>query len=168
LGAVRDLRPEQSAAKPHPNEWSVNEVLEHLVLAEHSGLSKIWAAADGARRGQPVWTGVHTNRGMPIDVVIARTWKEKESAPPIATPHIRGPLSYWIEYFTSCQTVLERLGSRLQGLELETVVFPHFISGPLDAKQRIQFLRFHIDRHVCQIERIKKSAIFSSRGANVS
>lgn len=100
--------------------------------------------------------GEHINRGLPIEEVIARTWKEKESAPPIATPHIGGPLPFWIEYYGSCQNVLEQLGKTLQGLNLEEVVYPHFLSGPLDSKQRLQFLRFHIDRHAGQIGRVLK------------
>jgi hypothetical protein len=58
-----------------------------------------------------------------------------------------------LKYFRSCHTVRERLGTLLQGLELEDVVFPHFLSGPLDAKQRLEFLRFHIG----QIEEVNRS-----------
>jgi DinB superfamily len=158
--AVQSLTQEQAAAKASETEWSVNEVLEHLVLAEQSGVSKIWAATDGVRRGRPVWSGVHTNLGMDIDAVIAQTWKEKETAPPIATPHIGGPKEYWVECLKYCQPVLEKLGSSLQEVDLETVIFPHFLSGPLDARQRLQFLRFHIDRHIHQIERIMKTEKF--------
>ena len=32
------------------------------------------------------------------------------------------------------------------------MIFPHFLSGPLDAGQRIDFLRFHMLRHRGQIE----------------
>ena len=160
LDAVRLLSPEQAAVKPSEAEWSVNEVLEHLVLAEQSGVSKIWAATDGVRRGQPVWSGNHTNRGMDIDEIIARTWKEKETAPPIATPHIGGPKEYWIECLMGCQPILEKLGGTLGKMDLEAVIFPHFLSGPLDARQRLQFLRFHIDRHIKQIERIAQSEKF--------
>jgi hypothetical protein len=162
LGAVAHMSAEQSSAKPGPVDWSVNEILEHLVLAEQSGVSKIWAAADGFRCGKPVWSGDHTNKGLEIDEVIARTWKEKEVAPPIATPHIGGPKEYWMECLQSCQPLLVKLGSRLDGLDLEEVIFPHFISGPLDAKQRLQFLRFHIDRHIVQIKRIETSEAFKN------
>jgi hypothetical protein len=45
---------------------------------------------------------------------------------------------------------------------LESVSFPHFLYGPLDAKQRLQFLRFHIDRHIGQIRRIESTQAFHS------
>jgi hypothetical protein len=154
LATVENLTPAQAAFKPAPEEWSVLENIEHVVLAEISGVSKIWQAADSFREGAPVFTGQHTNRGLSIDEVVARTWKPKEVAPPIATPHIGGPLQYWISYAESCQGVLDRLGTALDGLDLEEVIFPHFLSGPLDARQRLEFLRFHLDRHRAQILRL--------------
>ena len=160
LATVENLTAAQAAFKPAPEEWSVLENIEHLVLAEVSGVSKIWQAADSFREGVPVFTGEHTNRGLSIDEVVARTWKPKEIAPPIATPHIGGPLQYWITYTESCQAVLDRLGTALDGLDLEQVIFPHFLSGPLDARQRLEFLRFHLDRHRSQILRLFDHASF--------
>lgn len=154
LATAANLTPSQAAFKPAPEKWSVLENIEHVVLAEISGVSKIWQAADSFREGAPVSSGEHTNHGLSIDEVVARTWKPKEVAPPIATPHIGGPLQYWITYSESCQSVLDRLGTALNGLDLEQVIIPHFLSGPLDARQRLEFLRFHLDRHRAQILRL--------------
>jgi hypothetical protein len=97
-----------------------------------------------------------------MEEVVLRTWKPKETAPPIATPHIGGPLTYWIEYLNLSQGLLERLGPALQGLDLSKVLFPHFISGPLDAGQRLQFLAFHIRRHHGQIRSMMQAPDFPS------
>src|ERR1700683_1860862 len=70
LAAVDNLCPAQGAFKSAPDQWCTNEILEHLVLAEQSGITKMWLVADGARSGRPVWTGVHTNRGLSIDEVV--------------------------------------------------------------------------------------------------
>jgi hypothetical protein len=157
---VTPLSDSQTDFKPSPDVWSINQNLEHLVLAEVSGVSKIWAAAFGVRQGRPVWVGEHTNRGFHIDEIIARTWKPKETAPPIATPHIGGPLAFWLEYTALAHDLLNRLEPALAGLALESVIFPHFLSGPLDAGQRIQFLTFHIIRHRRQIERLMADPLF--------
>lgn len=157
---VNGLTDEQANFKPSAETWSINEKIEHLVLAEVSGISKIWSAAEGIRKGKPVWVGDHTNRGKDIGEIISCTWKEKESAPPIATPHIGGPLSYWLEYLRLSRELLKRLEPHLMGLNLEDVLFPHFICGPLDAGQRIQFLTFHIERHRKQIETLMANASF--------
>ncbi len=39
------------------------------------------------------------------------------------------------------------VGEALQGLDPSLVIFPHFLSGPLVARQRLEFLRFQLDRH---------------------
>ncbi len=154
LALVTNLTPSQAAFKPSPVEWSVLENIEHVTLAEITGIAKIWQAAEGLRDGTPVFIGEHTNRGLTIEEIVARTWKPKEIAPPIATPHIGGPLAYWVAYSNSCQLVLEQLIPALDGLDLAEVIFPHFLCGPLDAAQRLEFLRFHIERHCGQIERL--------------
>jgi DinB superfamily len=168
LATVANLPPLQAAFKPAPDRWSVLENLEHVTLAEITGIAKIWQASESARNGIPLFMGEHTNRHLSIEEVVARTWKAKEIAPPISTPHIGGPLPYWISYSESCQSVLERLGVALDGLDLGQVIFPHFLSGPLDAGQRLQFLRFHLDRHRTQIERLLADKTFLDAFGNSS
>lgn len=68
-----------------------------------------------------------------------------------------GPLPYWREAFALYQRLLDALQPVLVGLDLEKVIYPHFISGPLDLGQRLEFLRFHMDRHYGQIERVKSA-----------
>jgi hypothetical protein len=158
--AVNSLTVEQGAFKPGPDRWSIQEVVEHLVLAEQAGIQRIWQAAEGVRRGQPVWTGEPVHRGLPIEEIIAKTWEPKETAPPNATPQGSGPLACWVACLEGCQPVLEALGQTLRGLDLSQVIFPHFLSGPLDARQRLEFLRFHMDRHLRQIQAIKDDSGF--------
>ena len=154
VAAVANLRADQATFKPSPNEWSIVENIEHLYLAEISGLTKIWAAAKQGRAGRP-WTEGLPHRGKSIETVIAETWKPKEIAPGLATPHIGGPLEAWISSLQSLAAVLADLGRELDGLDLEAIVFPHYLSGPLDGRQRLEFLRFHMDRHLEQIRRIQ-------------
>jgi len=77
-----------------------------------------------------------------------------------ATPHIGGPLAYWVESFRLSQPLLDALAVSLEGMDLRTIIYPHFLSGPLDAEQRIEFLRFHMDRHRGQIERTRNQSGF--------
>ena len=152
LELISAFTPEQGKWKPAPDQWSAVEIVEHLVLAEHAGINRIWQAADAVKVKGPLDNSV--NRGLSIEDVIARTWKPLEQAPPEATPLGVGPLAYWAAYFRSCQTVLATLGERLDGMDLSTIVFPHFLCGPLDVRQRLEFLRFHMDRHAEQIRRL--------------
>lgn len=162
----------QEGFRRGPGEWSVAEVVEHLVLAEQAGVNRIWQAAHGVRSGQPVWTGTPPHRGLEIDVVIERTWqltgtgpisvRTAEKSPEVAAPRLGGPLAYWLACLEACQPVLERLARALDGLDLARVIFPHVTSGPLDAWQRVQFLRWHLDHHRQQIEDIKAAPGFPS------
>ncbi len=154
LRTVTGLTEAQAAFKPAPDQWSIAEVVEHLYLAELSGISKIWAAREALRQGSR-WTDTRPNRGQHIERIIAATWKAKEVAPPIATPHIGGPLAFWIDCTRSLTPILAALGAQLEDVALDEIVFPHFLSGPLDGRQRLEFLRYHIERHLQQIAAIR-------------
>src|SRR5690349_19073139 len=118
IDSVKDLRPDQASFKPSPDTWSIAENVEHLYLAEISGVTKIWAAADQVRAGIQ-WTDARPNHGQSIEAVIDQTWKTKEIAPSIATPHIGGPLSVWISCFKSLRPVLADLAKELERVDLE-------------------------------------------------
>lgn len=159
LEGITGLRSEQGAFKPSPNEWSIGEIVEHLFLAEVGGITKIWAALDDFQAGKR-WSGDLPNRGKRIDDVVATTWKPRESAPQVAAPHLGGPLAAWTSALRSLTGVLRDLGTALEGHRLDAIVFPHFLSGPLDARQRLEFLRFHIERHLEQVQRVRSHTSF--------
>jgi hypothetical protein len=153
LDTIAPLTTTQGAFKPAPDEWSVAEVVEHLFLAEMGVITKIWTALEETRAGK-TWTGDLPNAGLSIEQVVKRTWKEKEIAPPAATPHFGGPLFAWATAVRSLPPLLAALSVELENEQLERIVYPHFLSGPLDARQRLEFVRFHIERHHLQVRRI--------------
>lgn len=67
LGRIRGLSSAQGAFKPHPEEWSIAETVEHLVLAKQGAVNRVWAASGGLRRGQPVWVGQPIHRGKSME-----------------------------------------------------------------------------------------------------
>ena len=156
------LTVEQGAFRPDPDTWSIRAIVEHLVLASQNGINMIWQAVEGLEQGQPAWTGEHTNQGRSIEQIIETTWpvvdqgpltvRTSLKAPPLADPSDRGPLDYWLVALEALQLPIERLGDRLIGVDLESVIFPHFQCGPMDARQRFEFLAWHIRHHVQQIE----------------
>lgn len=147
------LTGDQASWTPSHGVWCAKDILEHLVLAEHAGIRRIWEAADRhSTTDSPVPS---PNAGLSIEEIIAKTWKPKEIAPPVATPSGEGTMQYWITAFQATRPVLEALGKRLEGIDLERVIFPHFLCGPLDARQRLEFLRFHMERHCEQLGRLR-------------
>ena len=108
-----------------------------------------------AEAGDPVWTGPSENDGLSIEVIIDRTWKPKESAPESATPTGQWTASIWGSHLRSCDDLLSDLPAVLESLPPAEVIYPPFLCGPLNAIQRIEFLRFHLDRHLSQIQLLK-------------
>jgi hypothetical protein len=144
----------QTQYKPEVNVWSVTENAEHLVWAEMSTINGLWRTVDHLRNNKPVWKGEAIHQGLPIETIIEKTWKEKEEAPEIVKPRWGGSLDYWIAALENCQLLLTQLSMQLEGFDLEQVIYPHIMSGPLNVIQRMQFLRFHLNRHQQQVERI--------------
>lgn len=150
--------------KPTPDAWSVTEITEHLVWAEQGGILMMWKATQAHQQGQD-WQGENTNASLPIEAIVARTWrheqgKPKEEAPASALPRLGGPLDYWKIMLSLCQPLLENLSFQLGAIpvdELEAIIYPHVIMGPLTIVQRLEFLRFHLDHHREQVIRIKET-----------
>lgn len=134
LDRIRVLSSATGAFKPDPAEWSIVENVEHLVLAEQGAVNRVWAAADGLRRGQ--------------------------QAPSIASPRRRGPLAYWILAMECNQPLLDAVPAALAELDPAEVVTPHPISGLWDAGQWLAFVRFHLHLHRQQIEHVMRAPGF--------
>jgi hypothetical protein len=167
LAAAGDPSPVQAAFKPAPDSWSMTEITEHITLAEQAGINGMWKALEGLRSGRPVWSGELVHRGRSIQEVVAATWQEKEQVPSVAAPRWGGPFAYWAAALRACQPLLAELGEALEAVDLARVVYPHPISGPLDARQRLEFLRFHLDRHTAQIQRVRRNPAFPREGGAV-
>ena len=150
----------QADFKPTSASWSLVDITEHMVRAEDAGVHGIWRALEGHRRGEDLWQGEAEHRGLSIEDVTDRTWREKEDAPEVAAPRDGGSLAFWAATLRSKQNVLEELARQLEGVTLEDLIYPHPISGPLDVRQRLEFLRFHLDRHRLQVTELKRHADF--------
>lgn len=155
LNEVSVVTIEQGRMKPNENSWNIQDVLEHLVLAERGGYNLICTAAERFKANNPVWVGVSENEGLTIEEIISRTWKDKEDAPESAIPKGNWSVSVWASHFRNCDDLLNDLPEILNELPLKKVIYPHFLCGPLNVIQRLEFIRFHIDRHIDQVKKLK-------------
>lgn len=151
VNEVGKLTEEQAHWKPSSDVWSAVENTEHLYWAEHGGIWGMWRAFHAKQAGNPIWEGELVHSGLRIEEIVARTWKSKEIVPAIAAPRMGGPSAFWLSALRSLQQPLTELGNTIPIEEWETLIHPHPISGPLDVRQRFEFLRFHIDRHRNQV-----------------
>jgi len=155
IKAAAGLSPTQASFKPSEESWSVTDNVEHMVWAEMGGINGIWKTWEGLKNGKPLWTGDAIHRGLSIEEIVDKTWQPKEKVPEVARPRWGGPIEYWIVSLQNCQVLLEELGYALAQEDLEKIIYPHAISGPLNVVQRMEFLRFHLNRHQKQIENIR-------------
>ena len=155
IAEASDLTYAQIHFKPTPDTWSIIQNVEHIVRAEQSGVFGLFKAIDGYKRNDLVWSGNPIHRGLSIEEVVDKTWQPKEKVPEIAAPIWGGSLNYWLTLLNAQTALLKGLGNALEGLDLEEIIFPHPISGPLDAGQRLDFLRFHLARHQQQVQNVK-------------
>lgn len=155
IGVCMGLTKSQQTFRPSEDVWSILDNAEHLVWAEWGGVSGIWKAIDGLERNQPVWLGDPIHQGLKIEDIISKTWHPKEKVPMSARPQWGGNISFWLSALASCQQNLYDLQRGLEGFDPEKVLYPHPISGPLNVLQRMEFLRFHMERHQKQVEALK-------------
>lgn len=149
------LSHEQAHFKSSPEVWSICENVEHIVWAERAGVYKMWIAVDNFKKQKAGWEGEAVHNELSIEEVIAKTWRPKEIVPDIAKPRWGGSIDFWIHSLAACQSVLETFAKELEYLDPAQIIYPHPISGPLNIWQRIAFLRFHLERHQAQIQRVK-------------
>ena len=160
ITSTKGLTNEQAAFKSSPEVWSVTDNVEHMFWAEFGGINSVYKAVEGIKNNKPVFAGEKVHHGLHIETIIEKTWREKEEVPETAKPRWGGTLSFWIEALSSLQPQLELLCKTFSGLDPEEIIYPHIISGPLNVIQRLEFLRFHLQRHQQQIEDIKNHAAF--------
>lgn len=160
IDAVSGLSAQQYRYKPAPDQWAILDIAEHMVWAEQIGVNGMWKALEGIKNGEPIWEGTPTHGGRSIEEVVELTWQTKEKVPEVAKPRWGGALDFWIEALKACQPLLAALEVALADYDPAKIIYPHPISGPLNVLQRIEFLRFHLNRHQAQVERIKSAPAF--------
>ena len=151
LKQIESVSEETAQWKPNPDEWNIVEITEHLFWAEQGAIFGMWKTIKAIRNGKADRRFESDHQGMSIEKIIKLTWKEKEQVPAVAAPRMGGALSFWSASFKSLQSVLKEFGHDLKDDELRLLAHPHPISGAMDFQQRLEFLRFHINRHKGQV-----------------
>jgi len=163
IQSVCGLSIEQVRFKISEQEWSILEITEHLTWAEQIGVCGMFRAIDGLKHGKPIWEGTFPNEGKIIEQIIEETWQIKEKVPKVAEPRWGGAINYWIASLKNCRYLLDELIIQAEQIDLKKAIYPHPISGPMNVIQRLDFLRFHLDRHRNQVERVKQHENFPEK-----
>jgi uncharacterized damage-inducible protein DinB len=147
VARVADLTPEQAAFRPDTASWSVNDVMEHLSLAE-GGICRIF---EGLLAQAPAGDGF---RPFSMAAVVAPRAGEKFQAPDVIAPTGQVPLADSLTRLRQSRAALHSLRPRIAAADLSETRFPHLAFGPINGYQWLAFIGLHEMRHSAQVKHI--------------
>ncbi len=151
--AVENLSPEDTARRPSPGTWSVDEILTHLSLVE-PGVAKRVAKSVGKAKGEGLERETSDSSVLgSLDGPALDRLNEKQTAPEIVDPKTVLSLSEALAALALSRESLRHAMAEADGWALEKVVAPHLRLGTLNMYQWLVFLGRHERRHLAQIER---------------
>lgn len=154
---VEGLNEERANKHPHPNTWSVRDILEHLAIME-GRLSRMMLvmlakaeAASPKSKGAPVEI-----KSFSLDKFIERSRDEKYVAPESVSPggDAAVPLRDLLARLRQSRAELHSLRPRIEATDLSTVTYPHPVFGALNFYEWLAFIGMHEERHLRQMERV--------------
>lgn len=130
---------EQADFRPAPEQWSIGEVIHHVVLVEE------WVAQ--------VLTSLARREGL-----------AEPERPPDVGEHLQPTPGCPFEEV--CRRLVEARRPTFQAVDAlpaepdPGLTWPHPLFGPLNAKEWLLALALHDRAHIRQIQRIKKSPVY--------
>lgn len=146
IKSVSGLSDEQLNTRVADGSWTIAQVLEHLYLIETSIAAMI---AHTLKHGesQPV-------EEKPIHLTVDRS--KKVEAPDFARPSDRFFTRHELEEkLHQSRQQLRQITEQANPADLEAKSFSHPIFGSLNLKQWVEFVGYHEQRHLAQMEEIK-------------
>jgi len=157
LGEADGLSQGQADWRPSEKEWSVGEVVHHLVLAEVATgklTTKLTREAEAA--GAP--------RGFPADLVAFQPFPAPPpgtaDAPEVVWPERGRPIGELLSTMRATRERSRQSIEKLGSIDPRPLKFKHFRFGELDLSQWWQLQAHHDGLHLAQIRAIKGAAGF--------
>jgi uncharacterized damage-inducible protein DinB len=154
LRNLRGLSPEQMLYRPEPSQWSVAEIVEHLVVVENHLVGEIEKLVqrqpDFSKQSAMADADVFTQAGTTV---------RRIEAPAGAVPTFRWPPEELLrEFETTRQRTCDFAAAT--DADLRRHFMPHVSLGQLDGYQWLLLVAAHCQRHCAQSERVKASPGF--------
>jgi glucose/arabinose dehydrogenase len=131
---------------PKEDEWSLTQVIEHLVITEQLLVSAI----ENASRIKPPASVEETRQWRVVKVILKSGTKvpvPTERVEPKSVESIESLLGAWEAIRTNLKQIL--------GTKTETnlLVFTHPTAGPLDIAETLEFLSLHLQYHTIRAQK---------------
>lgn len=151
-----DKTDEVRSFKPSPDEWSINENLEHITLTSYFLLKVIRkgvARSVKRARNQPI-KGTESNLKVmkPVGVADSFYWHRPEHMIPTGTNPISEVRILMGEQQGECLNLLNQIPDGEGSLYLVRMSVSQL--GKIDMYQWLYFLALHAKRHITQIEEV--------------
>jgi hypothetical protein len=155
VGIVSDLDEAATARRADPGQWSIGEVMHHLVLMENvvtTLLEKQIKRAKDRSIGADtsIESLLHSLDRFSLETVI-----DKITAPQSVVPAQGFSKSELLAQLSDSRAKLREAIKEADGVDLSQLQFPHPVIGRIDMYQWILYVGKHERRHIAQIARAK-------------
>lgn len=161
LASLESLSENQLSYKPGSDRWSINEVIQHLILSEqgtHRYLLKKNQAATLPRAGLPAKL-----RSIGLTLYLRLPVKFKTQARANVVPGGDASLGQLKQEWEAARQDLFRFITELPPERRRILIFRHPFAGYFDIYQTLRFIDEHIKHHFRQIRRIQAWKGFPAR-----
>lgn len=144
---VSEMDAHVAAARARPEQWSVQEIVEHLVLAERS----VFGHLEALDQQRPASRGLKDRVLYLVVMFILRFDIPVQVPSPAMRPTGGVSLSTLWEQWASNHARLRAWAVSADGLTLAQPLFAHPVAGPMSMQEALRMLEVHLDRHTRQI-----------------
>lgn len=151
LDDLERLNDEQLRRKPGPDNWSLLEIIQHLVLSEHEVLQGLPESKKLTARKQ----GLRARVSYALVIAVLR-WNIPAPVPSDGmVPDGNTSLSEMHHQWDKNLSWLREYLNTLRPEDLRRAVFRHPIVGPMTVVQTIHLAKLHFDVHLRQIRKVR-------------
>jgi DinB superfamily len=145
---VSGLEPHVVTARPRPDKWSIQEIVEHLVLSEIA----VFGPLDAPERRTPRERSLR-NRALYWVVMFILRFDIPVKVPsaallPKGTSTVGSLWAQWEASHAALRRWVEASDTRVRSHAL----FSHPVAGPMTMADTLRMLEVHLDRHSRQID----------------
>jgi len=136
--------------KAAPEQWSVSEIVHHLILVEVQRLQMMKEMLDDRRESAPPRT-----EPLP-DIASYRRREQRAQTSEAMQPTPNLPAKFLLNSFRRSRAETHAFASAADLTELQTVWLITKSFGPLNGAEYLEFLSAHTERHADQIQKVRE------------
>jgi hypothetical protein len=159
LDDLANLNDDQLRRKPGPRDWSILQIVQHMVLAERDVMQYLPEPKELIARKRNLRARI-----LYVVVLLILRWNIRVPVPsegmvPDGTTSLSELRQQWDKNLRWFRGYLDSLEPE----ELKRAVFSHPVAGPLTGPQAGKLAQYHFDAHLRQIKKAKSLVISTGK-----